>query len=90
MSENFHEPGEFGDGATIVTRSTDTERLLSAARLWLVTICELADIDPDETTMRVKAIGKDGERIINTKTLSETLAEIDGVIGELGDLEVRT
>lgn len=68
---------------------TETDRLLSAARLWLVTICELADIDPDETTMRVRAVGKDGEKIVATKTLSETIAEIDAELGDtLDDLEV--
>lgn len=87
--ENFREPGEFGDGATIMSKPDEIERLLSAARLWLVTICELAEIDPDETTMRVRAVGKDGEKIVSTKTLSETIAEIDGVLGDtLDGLEV--
>lgn len=61
----------------------ELERLLSAARLWINTLCDVADIDPDETHFRVKVKNADGltTREVN-KSLTETLREIDAAIGK--------
>lgn len=66
-----------------VAEITELRRLLDGARLWLNAICEGADIDPEQTVLKVRAIKKDssGEREIAEKALSETLAEIDSALG---------
>jgi hypothetical protein len=57
---------------------------LRQARFFMELLVEIADVDPDDTTVNINARSKDGETVRNLQriNLADVMRDVDGIIGE--------
>lgn len=51
----------------------NAENLLAGALFWIELLCEAAEIDPEETTVKIRADLKDGTEFVEERSLSDFL-----------------
>lgn len=61
---------------------SDLRNSLIVAEFWLTKLCDEFDIDPDETTANINAVGPDGTRRLASINLSDALEKMRAVIAE--------
>lgn len=62
---------------------------LKAAHLWLNTLVDQIDIDPEDTAYTATIVSPDGKREAAKRTLAESLAQIDAAISNAEGSEAK-
>lgn len=81
ISTNSRTKAENEANASLIVRAVNAHeglvKALAASKTWLDLFVDKLNLDPSETVIDVKAASPAGERIIASKSLGETLAEIE-------------